>query len=96
MDPEQLGRTLDLLVGQMNTISQQLEENQADLAELRRNTTERFDTLERARDHPTPYTPSRPTSMYGDETYPDERPHRANHRAPYHGHDPINSCAMLK
>ncbi|PKU87359.1 hypothetical protein MA16_Dca008455 [Dendrobium catenatum] len=88
MDPEQLGRTLDLLVGQMNTISQQLKENQSDLAELRRNTTERFDTLERAIDHPTPYTPSRPRSMYGDEAYPDERPHRANHRATYHGHDP--------
>ncbi|PKU59205.1 hypothetical protein MA16_Dca026200 [Dendrobium catenatum] len=88
MDPEQLGRTLDLLVGQMNTISQQLKENQADLAELRRNTTERFDTLERTRDHPTPYTPSRPTSKYGNETYMDERRHRANHRAHYHGHDP--------
>ncbi|KAI0488047.1 hypothetical protein KFK09_027871 [Dendrobium nobile] len=39
---------------QMNTISQQLKENQADLAKLRRDTTERFDTLERSRDHPTP------------------------------------------
>ncbi|KAL0922916.1 hypothetical protein M5K25_006946 [Dendrobium thyrsiflorum] len=46
MDPEQLGRTLDLLVGQMNNISQQLKENQANLAELRRTTTDRFDTLE--------------------------------------------------
>ncbi|KAL0924627.1 hypothetical protein M5K25_005473 [Dendrobium thyrsiflorum] len=47
MDPEQLGRTLDLLVGQMNNISQQLKENQVDLVELRRTTTDRFDTLER-------------------------------------------------
>ncbi|KAH0469090.1 hypothetical protein IEQ34_002322 [Dendrobium chrysotoxum] len=47
MDPEQLGRTLDLLVGQMNTISQQLKENQADLAEFRRTTTDRLDTIER-------------------------------------------------
>ncbi|KAL0926736.1 hypothetical protein M5K25_002981 [Dendrobium thyrsiflorum] len=31
----------------MNNISQQLKENQADLAELRRTTTDCFDTLER-------------------------------------------------
>ncbi|KAL0927386.1 hypothetical protein M5K25_001551 [Dendrobium thyrsiflorum] len=47
MDPEQLSKTLDLLVGQMGVISQQLKENQSDLAELRRQTTERFDNLER-------------------------------------------------
>ncbi|KAL0917606.1 hypothetical protein M5K25_012680 [Dendrobium thyrsiflorum] len=48
MDPEQLGRTLDLLVGQINNISQQLRESQADFAEFRRTTTDRFDSLERA------------------------------------------------
>ncbi|KAL0928234.1 hypothetical protein M5K25_000106 [Dendrobium thyrsiflorum] len=47
MDPEQLHRTLNLLVGQMNNISQQLKKNQADLADLRRQTTERFDNLDR-------------------------------------------------
>ncbi|KAL0918248.1 hypothetical protein M5K25_010246 [Dendrobium thyrsiflorum] len=41
MDPEQLGRTLDLLVGQINNISQQLRESQADFAEFRRTTTDR-------------------------------------------------------
>ncbi|KAL0915654.1 hypothetical protein M5K25_016087 [Dendrobium thyrsiflorum] len=64
MDPEQLGRTLDLLVGQMGAISQQLKENQSDLAELRRQTTERFDSLERGRNQPPLYTPSRPPSIF--------------------------------
>ncbi|KAL0902845.1 hypothetical protein M5K25_028476 [Dendrobium thyrsiflorum] len=63
MDPEQLGRTLDLLVGQMGVISQQLKENQSDLAELRCQTTERFDHLERGRNQPPLYMPSRPPSI---------------------------------
>ncbi|KAI0507857.1 hypothetical protein KFK09_013985 [Dendrobium nobile] len=87
MDPEQLSRTLDLLVGQMGAISQQLKENQSDLAELRRQTTDRFDNLERGRNQAPLYTPSRPPSMYGDETFQDDGPPRAPYRNPHYIHD---------
>ncbi|KAL0905685.1 hypothetical protein M5K25_024124 [Dendrobium thyrsiflorum] len=83
MDPKHIQRTLDLILGQLGTVTQQIRETQGDLADFRRQAGERLDNIERL-GNPAIYTPSRPHSPYGEDTrteYGPPRDHyRPNHR----------------
>ncbi|PKU59512.1 hypothetical protein MA16_Dca027607 [Dendrobium catenatum] len=47
MDPKQIRRTLDLIIGQHGTITQHIIETQVDLTEFCRQAEERLDHIER-------------------------------------------------
>ncbi|PKU75292.1 hypothetical protein MA16_Dca019338 [Dendrobium catenatum] len=83
MDPTHLQTTLDMIMGQLGTLTQQMKDTQTSVAELRRHTGERLDNIERMR-HPAIYTPSRPHSPYGEDTRTEYGPprdyYRPNHR----------------
>ncbi|PKU78260.1 hypothetical protein MA16_Dca025557 [Dendrobium catenatum] len=82
MDPQHLQATLDLILGQLGTVTQQICNTQTDLADFRRHTSDRLDNIER-NGNPAIYTPSRPHSPYGD----DNRPDREQPRDPGHFQD---------
>ncbi|KAL0906257.1 hypothetical protein M5K25_024735 [Dendrobium thyrsiflorum] len=48
MDPEQIQQTLDLIVGQLGTVTQQIRETQGELADFRRQAGEHQDNIERS------------------------------------------------
>ncbi|PKU83825.1 hypothetical protein MA16_Dca025672 [Dendrobium catenatum] len=103
MDPEQIQRTLDLIVGQLGTITKQIREAQIDLAEFRRQAEERLDHIERIGNH-APYTLSRPPSLYVEEGQPKDVPPREpyRHNNPRHHREPVdptwgdNNAQLLK
>ncbi|XP_020687617.1 uncharacterized protein LOC110103305 [Dendrobium catenatum] len=75
MDPQHLQATLDLILGQLGTVTQQIRNTQTDLADFRRHTSDRLDNIER-NGNPAIYTPSRPHSPYGEDNRPDHEPPR--------------------
>ncbi|KAI0522623.1 hypothetical protein KFK09_005008 [Dendrobium nobile] len=79
MDTEQLQRTLDVLVGQIGNLTQQVRADQADAAEFCRLTMEHLDNLDRARSMPFIYTPSRPPFLIGDDLGHNEGHQRAHY-----------------
>ncbi|XP_020697995.2 uncharacterized protein LOC110110733 [Dendrobium catenatum] len=83
MDPQHLQATLDLILGQLGTVTQQIRNTQTDLADFRRHTNDRLDNIER-NGNPAIYTPSRPHSPYGEDNRPDHEPHRDPGRFPDH------------
>ncbi|KAL0911334.1 hypothetical protein M5K25_019468 [Dendrobium thyrsiflorum] len=65
MDPEQIQRTVDLILGQLGTVTQQIRETQGELADFKRQAGERLDNIDRL-GNPVIYTPFRPHSSYMD------------------------------
>ncbi|PKU77552.1 hypothetical protein MA16_Dca013673 [Dendrobium catenatum] len=53
MDPEHLQATLDLIVGQLGSVMQQIRNTQTDLADFRRHTSDRLDNIKRMRNPAT-------------------------------------------
>ncbi|KAL0907240.1 hypothetical protein M5K25_025797 [Dendrobium thyrsiflorum] len=56
MDSEQIQWTLDLILGQLGTVTQQIRETQGELVDFRRQAGERLDNTERL-ENPAIYTP---------------------------------------
>ncbi|KAL0919911.1 hypothetical protein M5K25_012037 [Dendrobium thyrsiflorum] len=64
MDPQHIQRTLDLILGQLGTVTQQIRDTQGELADFRRQAGKQLDNIERL-GNTAIYTPSRPHSPYG-------------------------------
>ncbi|KAL0921097.1 hypothetical protein M5K25_008133 [Dendrobium thyrsiflorum] len=63
MDQEHIQRTLDVILGKLGYVAQQIRDTQGELTDFRRQTGERLDNIERL-GYPAIYTPSRPHSPY--------------------------------
>ncbi|PKU87343.1 hypothetical protein MA16_Dca021291 [Dendrobium catenatum] len=88
MDPEHMQVTLDLIVGQLGTVTQQLRNTQTDLADFRSQTSDRLDNIERI-GNPAIYTPSKPHSSYGEDHRIDhDQPRDPGHPRDHYRHNP--------
>ncbi|KAL0928109.1 hypothetical protein M5K25_002350 [Dendrobium thyrsiflorum] len=75
MDPEHIQQTLDLILGQIGTVTQRIRETQIELTDFRRQTGERLDNIERF-GNPVANPNTRPPSPFVEEaaTYNPPRP----------------------
>ncbi|KAL0913438.1 hypothetical protein M5K25_016900 [Dendrobium thyrsiflorum] len=70
MDPEHIQQTLDLILGQIGTVTQRIRETQIELTDFRRQTGERLDNIERF-GNPVANPNTRPPSPFVEEIHPD-------------------------